>query len=340
MARSFAAREPATSEAQAMLVGVCGPPGAGKTYSALRMATGMKRVHGGPIVVIDTEGGRAAKYHLKRGGIFDFLHVDFQPPCRPSDFLAAINEQLAHKPSAIIVDSLSDEHEGQGGVIDWHDELVPTMRGNEWGAWNKPKADRKKLIAGILQIKTPLLFTFRAREKTVQEGSKVKNVGFMPVAPAEITGSLDLLCLLPPKSDGHPIWQSAKAGEDFTIKLPRYLRPFIDEQKALDEDMGAAFARWARGDAQGVAGSPPLRQANEASATPSATPSASPLADRVHAVVLALNAAADEAAVDRLWKRAEPLRNDLAAKDPEGLAVTLTSAHQERVTALFGEPVY
>ena len=305
-----------------MLVGVCGPPGAGKTFSALRLATGMKRAHGGPIIVIDTEGGRAAKYHRKRGGEFDFLHVEFLPPCRPSDFLSAIQAQLEQNPSAVIIDSMSDEHEGQGGVIEWHDELVPTMRGNEWGAWNKPKADRKKLMAGLLQIKTPLLFTFRAREKTVQKGNKVENIGFMPVAPAEITGSLDLLCLLPPKSDGHPIWTSQKAGEDFTIKLPEYLRPFIDQRAPLNEDMGEAFARWAKGE---TAQSP-----RAATQQPSAqTPRPASLPERAQKVIAALAASVDSAGVEKVWRLAGEVRAEAERADPEGVALDLEHAHRD-----------
>jgi hypothetical protein len=45
-----------------------------------------------------------------------------------------------------------------------------------------------------------------------------------------------------------PVWKSDKIGEDFIIKLPNYLAPFISEGTALNEDMGAAFAKWARGD--------------------------------------------------------------------------------------------
>jgi hypothetical protein len=57
-----------------------------------------------------------------------------------------------------------------------------------------------------------------------------------------------LTCILPPKADGVPTWKSDKIGEDFIIKLPNFLQPFIQEGQALSEDMGAAFARWAKGD--------------------------------------------------------------------------------------------
>jgi hypothetical protein len=154
---------------------------------------------------------------------------------------------------------MSDEHEGEGGYLEWHDELVPKMGGNDWAAWAKPKASRKRLITGLLHIKVPLIFTFRAREKTKQDKSGGKavvvNIGWQPVAPLEIVHALDLTCILPPRADGVPVWKSDKIGEDFIIKLPNYLKPYIQNGKALCEEMGRGFAEWAAGGA--LAGDPP-----------------------------------------------------------------------------------
>jgi hypothetical protein len=151
---------------------------------------------------------------------------------------------------------MSDEHDA---YLAWHDEMVPSMGGNEWAAWAKPAAARKKLITGILKIKVPLIFTFRAREKTKQEGRKVINIGWQPVAPLEIVHTLDLACLLPPRADGVPVWKSEKIGEDFVLKLPNYLAPHIEAGKPLCEEMGAAFARWAAGGSAAPARNPSPR---------------------------------------------------------------------------------
>jgi hypothetical protein len=222
-----------------------GPPGGGKTLSSLKVAKGIQSVRGGDIIVIDTEGGRSRKYNDQ----IPFSIVELPPGARSDAFLDAINAQLPSKPAAIVIDSASDEHEA---YLEWHDEMVPKMGNNEWAAWAKPKAARKKLISGILKIKVPLIFTFRAREKTKQDvvnGKKtVVNIGWQPVAPLEIVHTLDLTCILPPRADGVPVWKSDKIGEDFIIKLPNYLAPYIEQGKPLDERMGAAFARWARGD--------------------------------------------------------------------------------------------
>jgi hypothetical protein len=245
--RSYDAKPAARAE-EPLSIGMVGPPGGGKTLSSLRIARGIQNVRGGDIVLIDTEGGRSRKYADQ----IPFRIVEFDPPCKPEYFLAAIKQQLEAKPAAIIVDSLSDEHEGEGGYLEWHDEMIPRSGGNEWAAWAKPKASRKRLITGLLHIKTPLIFTFRAREKTKQ-GTKangkaeIVNIGWQPVAPLEIVHALDLTCILPPRADGVPVWKSDKIGEDFIIKLPNYLKPYIVEGQPLSEAMGEGFARWAAG---------------------------------------------------------------------------------------------
>lgn len=262
----FAAK-PAARQEEPLLIGLVGPPGGGKTLSSLKVAKGIQAVRGGPIVLIDTEGGRSRKYC----DLIPFEIVEFQPPCRSERFLEAIKAQLPKNPAAIIVDSASEEHEGEGGYLEWHDEMIPKMGGNEWAAWSKPKASRKKLISGILHIKTPLIFTFRAREKTKQDGKKVVNIGWQPVAPLEIVHTLDLTCILPPRADGVPVWKSEKVGEDFIIKLPNYLQPYIEQGKALNEEMGRNFALWAKGGSA----SPPAEGARAASSvSPSAAPPA------------------------------------------------------------------
>jgi len=245
MAENKFAAIPAARTEEPLLLGMIGPPGGGKTLSSLRLAKGIQSVRGGDIVVIDTEGGRSRKYSDQ----IPFGIVEMSPGSRSGDFLEAIKAQLASKPAAIIIDSLSDEHEA---YLEWHDEMVPKMGNNEWAAWAKPKADRKKLISGLLKIKTLMIFTFRAREKTKQDtnssGKKiVVNIGWQPVAPLEIVHTLDLTCILPPRADGVPVWHSEKIGEDFIIKLPNYLKPYITEGKPLSEEMGASFARWAQG---------------------------------------------------------------------------------------------
>jgi hypothetical protein len=336
-ARSFAPAVPSVRGEEPLLIGLIGPPGGGKTVSALRLATGMRAVRPGPVVLIDTEGGRSKKYSPGVGETpdlaalrFDFLRVEMTPPFRSHDFLAAIQAQVRLNPAAIIVDCLSDEHEG---FLEWHDEQVPKMGGNEWAAWAIPKAARKRLISGLLQIKVPLLFTFRAREKTVTEPGKGKggrdkitNIGWMPVAPLEIVHTLDLTCILPPKADGVPVWSSDKIGEDFIVKLPRFLAPLI-VAGALSEATGEALARWAKGETAPAAG--PGKEAALAAAL-AELQRLPGKEDRATAMALHFGGAAGWSAVKALPVEAIEAGTISLRKEQEGLAALRNEASPER----------
>lgn len=258
--RSFPVN-PTNQEGPPLCFGIGGPPGSGKTVSALRIGAGMGRVRGGKPALIDTEAGRALKYMIgpQNPNGFDFDYIPFAPPFKPESFMDAINAAAKLNPSAIIVDNASDEHEGPGGVLDWHDQNVESVGGNEWAAWNKPKASRRILTAGVQQIRIPIIMTFRARPKTVtQKNYKGKEVpvkiGFVPIAGDELLGVMDLFCLLPPKSNGVAVWSSTLAGEDFAIKIPYFLARYIEQGAVLSEDLGETLALWQAGkvDASGA----------------------------------------------------------------------------------------
>jgi hypothetical protein len=250
---------PAQRGEDVLQIGLMGPPGGGKTWSALELATGMQRVRGGEIILLETEGKRS----LKLADHFKFLRVGLEPPYNPLMFRDAILAQQARKPACIIVDSLSDEHEGPGGVLSMHDDYVDAKAGDDWSkrerisqsAWIIPKRERLSFINAMYRIETPLIFCFRAREKVKpvkNERGKMEptNVGYQPIAPIEIVHSLDLTCLLPANARGVPEWRSDKAGEDFFIKLPGYLLPYVQEGKKIDADLGEAFAKWMKGTPQ------------------------------------------------------------------------------------------
>lgn len=240
-----------------LLVGLMGPSGGGKTYSALRLATGIQQVSGGDIWVIDTEAERARHYDDK----FKFRHLSFGAPFGPLDYLAAINFVKSQNAGVVIVDSMSHEHEGPGGVLDMHDKELDRMAGQDYGkrnamnllAWAKPKAMRRELINGILQIKGNFIFCFRAKEKVKpikRNGkSEVENQGWMPIAGEEFVFEQTVNCLLMPGSRGVPTWQSENPGEKAMMKLPEQFRETFAKEQALSEDIGRRLATWAKGGA-------------------------------------------------------------------------------------------
>lgn len=253
MGRSFEDRE-AVREKVPLLVGLIGPSGTGKTYSALRLATGIQRVSGGDIFVIDTESRRALHYADK----FKFRHVAFGAPFSPLDYLAAIEHCVQRGASTIIVDSMSHEHEGPGGVLEEHDSETKRLA-KAWGvsensaqmsAWGSPKSKRRRLINTILQMPINCIFCFRAKEKLkIVKGENPQPMGFMPIAGEEFVYEMTAKCLLLPGAAGVPTWNSDMPGERLMMKIPGQFREVFAEPRQLSEDIGEEMARWAAGTA-------------------------------------------------------------------------------------------
>lgn len=245
--------KPAVRERVPLLIGLMGPSGGGKTFSALRLATGIQSVTSdGPIFVIDTEARRALHY----ADHFQFRHVAFGAPFGPLDYLAAIEHCVKQGAGTIIVDSMSHEHEGPGGVLEMHSAEVARMsRGDERKAervkmlaWQKPKQDRRRLINTVLQIPVNFIFCFRAKEKMkLQPGREPVQLGWMPIAGDEFVYEMALNCLLLPNANGVPTLSSNEPGEQQMIKVPGWARKIVTPGVALDEHMGAELAKWAAG---------------------------------------------------------------------------------------------
>jgi hypothetical protein len=257
MSRTFEIK-PAVRGNIPLLLSIVGPPGSGKTKSALRLATGMQKVFGGNVHVIDTESGRALHYADQ----FNFQHIPFSPPYSPNDYLEAIEASLAAKPGVLIIDQFSFEHDGPGGVLEMHEHELDRMAGNDWrkrekcsmAAWIKPKAMRRALINHMVQIgsRAAIIMLFRAKESTKPvkhtDGSTgIEKQGWVPIAGLEYLYEATAGCVLPVGGRGTPIWQTTFDGERVFIKRPDQFMQILKDGGQLDESMGQRMAEWARG---------------------------------------------------------------------------------------------
>lgn len=250
-ARQFIAKE-AVRERVPLLVGVMGCSGSGKTWSSLRLATGIQEITGGDIYGIDTEARRMLHY----ADDFKFKHVQFDAPFGSLDYLAAIESCVKQGAKTIIIDSLTHEHSGPGGYLQTQDAEVERMAGNDYAkrervkmaGWIKPAALRGRMISGILQLNCNFIFCFRAKEKTKPvKGGGIVEMGFMPIAGEELLFEMTVNCLLMPKSGGVPTWRSDQVGEKLMMKLPRQFELIFATPMPLDESIGRSLAEWAKG---------------------------------------------------------------------------------------------
>lgn len=302
MARTFEAK-PAVRESVPVLVGLMGPSGGGKTVSALRLATGMQQVTGGDIYAIDTEARRM----LHHADAFKFKHLQFDAPFGSLDYLDAIKHCVKQGAKNIIVDSMSHEHEGPGGMIDFQEKELDRMAGDDYGkrermkmlAWQKPKAARRALINGLLQLNANFIFCFRAKNtvKPMKVNGKTEIVpqGFMPIAGDEFVFEMTVNCLLLPGAKGRPTWQTENAGERMMIKPARQFDALFAQQKTLDENIGRSLAEWARGGAPAAKPEPRHDGVQDES-------------ERLHGLDKTLDAAAKKgtAALQEAWKQIAP----------------------------------
>ena len=240
--------------ASRLLIGLVGPSSSGKTFSGLRLSTGIQRVVGGDLHVIDTENRRSLAYADQ----FKFKHIDFRAPFSPEDYLDAIRYSVQKGAKTILIDSMSHEHEGPGGVLEWHEKETERLM-QAWkvsrdkaqmAAWGPPKRARRKLINEMLQMDVNLICAFRAKEKIkIKRGEDPEPIGWQPISGDEFMYEFALQALLVPNCEGHPIWNPEMSGEKAMVKLPKQFRTLFNEKgnEQLSEHLGEEIAKWAAG---------------------------------------------------------------------------------------------
>lgn len=157
--------KPAVRKGTKALVGFYGKSGSGKTMSALLFARGLVGEKG-RISVIDTENGRASIFADLIPGGYQVLDLDapFSPE-RYEQAMAVTEEQS----DCVVIDSMSHEWGGEGGVLDMREEELEKFGGgdnNKMRSWIKPKMAHKQMVGRILRAKCHLICCLRGEEKT------------------------------------------------------------------------------------------------------------------------------------------------------------------------------
>jgi len=271
LAEDVFTHSPAARIATPLFTGIVGPSGTGKTYSAMRLATGMQRVTGGEIFGIDTESNRMLHYAPLPGekadptrGKFAFQHVPLAAPYGSLRYLSAIRYCASQGAKNIIIDSGSHEHDGVGGVLEFHQaeaarlakERSSTEDKVKMEAWGKPKANRRKLINALLtELSVNCIFCFRAKPKLHIATKTEKAAGMEPVSPKgfcaiageEFIYEMMIKFVLLPGARGLPTWHSEFQGEQEMMKLPEQFLHIFEQPAPLSEDIGQQMAEWAAG---------------------------------------------------------------------------------------------
>ena len=139
-------------------IGIQGPSGSGKTYSSLLLAYGMTN-DWSKIAIIDTENHSADLYaHL---GGFNVLALE--KPFTPERYIEAIEICEKAYMQVIIIDSISHEWEGMGGILDIHG----SMMGNSFTNWSKVTPRHNDFVEKILQSPCHVIANIRSKQDYV-----------------------------------------------------------------------------------------------------------------------------------------------------------------------------
>jgi hypothetical protein len=144
-----------------------GPSGSGKTFSALLLAFGLCG-DWSKIVLIDSENQSSQLYsHL---GGFNVLHL--QPPFSTERYIQAMQSCEKASMEVIIIDSISHEWEGIGGILETHS----SMTGNSYTNWAKLTPRHNAFVQQILQSPAHIIGTIRSKQAYVLNERNGKQV--------------------------------------------------------------------------------------------------------------------------------------------------------------------
>lgn len=241
----------AVRENVGLWINMIGGTGSGKTWSAMLLAQGI--AGNKPFAVIDTENRRALHY----ADTFKFDHAELRPPFRPGAYADAVLAADAAGYPVIVIDSGSHVWAGDGGVLDWQEEELERMAGNDFAkrervkmaAWIKPKMAHKHMVQKLLQVKAHIILCLRAEEKI--EMAKGAN-GKLEIRPkASLTGKDGWIPIcdknLPFEATCSFLLLASNPGVPHPIKLQEQHKALFPLDKPITAESGKKLAEWASG---------------------------------------------------------------------------------------------
>lgn len=156
-------------------VAMAGTSGSGKTMSALLVAYGITG-DWSKIAVIDTENRSSELYVGSSAGdvvIGEFLTIQLHAPFTPERYIEAIATcEKCNDVDVIIIDSVSHEWEGKGGIL----SISESMSGNSFTNWAKITPRHNAFVDSMINCKKHLIATLRSKQDYVLVDKNGKSV--------------------------------------------------------------------------------------------------------------------------------------------------------------------
>lgn len=142
-----------------------GASGSGKSYSALRMATGIAKSCKSKIAYIGTEGSRN-KYYADE---FEYDLLELEDPFESEKYMKAIDAAVDAGYQVLIIDSTTHEWK-------WLNDVHDKMPGNSFTNWGKLKPRHAKFMEKVLTSPIHVIATARGKDEYVLEEKNGKQV--------------------------------------------------------------------------------------------------------------------------------------------------------------------
>lgn len=150
----------ATRQKAKIRLGLSAVSGGGKTYSAILIAKGLTGDLS-KVAIIDTENNSADLYaHLG-----DFNVLPLEAPYTPEKYISAIATCEAAGMECIIIDSITHEWSGKGGILEIHGQ----MTGNSFTNWAVITPRHEAFKQKILSSNCHIITTVRRKQDYVME---------------------------------------------------------------------------------------------------------------------------------------------------------------------------
>jgi len=216
-------------------IGLGGISGSGKTLGALKLAYGITG-DWSKVVIIDTENNSADLYaHL---GSYDVLPLE---DTSPQGYMKAFNEILeSGNYEVMIIDSMSHEYAGRGGLLEIADKIASTSKsGNTFQAWSKATPLHNEWMDFWLRSKIHVIGTLRKKsDYVIEQNDKGKSaprkVGLKTVQKEGASYEFDVLLdismnhLCSVEKDRTSLFDG-KMAFDLTEKVGEALRKWANE---------------------------------------------------------------------------------------------------------------
>lgn len=167
-----------------------GISGGGKTYTALRIATGIVEGTGRPIGVGDTQNGQSRRY----ANDFRFM-IEYVRNHDPLSFVKLIEDAERAQLGALVIDTATHEWAACLAMID-----QIASNGSSNNAWRVVTPKHKKFIEAIVQATIPIIVTVRTKTEWMyveeqRQGRKIivpHRVGMKPEQRDQFEYEFDL----------------------------------------------------------------------------------------------------------------------------------------------------